>query len=314
MNRSSRIVALMLVFALPACAFARPPQIYHHTDTVAAHPGASLRVDLSSQDVVIAIKGGKTVAVTTNIWADADSDKAKARIVKRYAPTTKLNGKDVAVRGPEQHGWGWHWGSSPRVRVTIALPPNMDVNYHTGSGDVRFDNATAKTPIEGRGGSGDVFIKSASSRVSLTTGSGDVRLEVTGADSLRVHTGSGDVRLGGSTGSLAVETGSSDVTLTGVSAQSGSFQTGSGDLRVHWEKLVAGATLNTHTGSGDVVMHFPTGTTLGGHMEVGSGEVNSDFPMMAHGSHHSYTLSGGAGAVRANFKTGSGDVTLHMGG
>lgn len=316
MNRLLRLFVPVLL-ALPVLALARPPLIYHKTVSLPAHDGGAVRLVLSSHDLVIDVKAGDSVNVTTDIWAAAGSDREKSRIVARYVPKVSASGDDVVVLVPRHHGWGWHfgWGSSPQARVTVVMPPGMNLAYRLGSGDFRFDNAGAPTAIRGESGSGDVFLVSSSKRLELRAGSGDMHVKLdNGSAGVTLHTGSGDLGFSGTAGSLALEAGSGDVTVADAAANSASVTTGSGDLIAHWQKLAAGASIKGDAGSGDVTMYFPADTVIGGRISTGSGDVNTDFPATIHGNRHSYTLSGGTGAIHVELDTGSGDVTLRKGG
>ncbi|MGH8128173.1 MAG: DUF4097 family beta strand repeat-containing protein [Gammaproteobacteria bacterium] len=315
MNKSTRCVLFGVLLALPVLALARPPLIYHKVATMPAHSDGAVRLVLGSSDVVVNIKTGNTVSVTTDIWADADSKDAKAKVVARYASTVSASGDDVVVRSPRNHGWHFSWGESPQTRVTVAMPMAMALNYRLGSGDFRFDNVGATTSIKGESGSGDVFVNAASKRLDVRAGSGDMQASIdNAAGSTTLHTGSGDIRFSGMTGGLNLDAGSGDITVNDAVAKSASITTGSGDIVVHWRKLATGTTINGNAGSGDVVMYFPADTVIGGRISTGSGDVDTDFPATIHGSHHSYTLSGGAGAVQVDLDTGSGDAELRKGG
>lgn len=315
MNRPIRYAAFALLLAFPVLALARPPLIYHKVTEAAAHPGGTVKLVLSSHDVVVDIKAGDKVSVTTDIWASADSKDEKSRIIERYAPTVESSGDDVVIRSPSHHGWHFGWGRSPQARVTLVMPPAMALDYRLGSGDFRFDNPSAKTDVKGENGSGDVYFKGNPGRLRLTAGSGDMQV-ASGTDSgpVSVHTGSGDVGFSGSATTLSLGTGSGDITATAEVTKAAKLGSGSGDIVVHWKKVAAGASIRSSSGSGDVDMYFPADTVIGGRISTGSGEVNTDFPALIHGSHHSYTLSGGDGAIQVDVGTGSGDVSLHKEG
>ncbi len=314
MNRLPRYAAFVILLALPALAFARPPLIYHQVTNLSAHADGAVRLVLSSHDVVVRIRPGDTVTVTTDIWAATDSRKEKSRIVERYAPKVSASGDDVVVHSPRHRGWhfSFDWGEGPQARVTVVMPPAMALDYRLGSGDFRFDNAGATTSIKGESGSGDVFVVSASKQLDLRAGSGDMNAKIANGSAVTaLHTGSGDIHFTGLTGALNLEAGSGDITVNDGVAKSASITTGSGDVVTHWLKLAAGAAIDGSAGSGDVVMYFPAGTVIGGRISTGSGDVDTDFPATIHGSHHTYTLAGGTGAVQVNLDTGSGDVALH---
>ena len=317
MNRLSRLVLPAFLLALPVLALARPPLIYHKVANLPAHSGGAVQLVLSSHDVVVNVKAGDSVSVTTDIWAAAGSEESKAKIIARYAPTVSADGNDVVVRSPRHHGWhfSFGWGESPQAQVTVVMPPDMNINYRLGSGDFRFDNDGAATSIKGESGSGDAYVVSASKQLGLKAGSGDMRVKLANAAAaVKLDTGSGDIGFSGTADSLSLEAGSGDITVNDAVAKSASISTGSGDIVAHWNKLAAGASIAGGAGSGDVLMYFPAATVIGGRISTGSGDVNTDFPATIHGNHHSYTLSGGAGAVQVDLNTGSGDVTLHKGG
>lgn len=317
MFRSVRMAFCASLLALPAIALARPPLIYHHVEHIAAHAGGTVSLRLSSHDAVISVKPGKRVSVTTDIWASTSSKSNQEELIKRYTPAVWADGNDVKVGPPDHHDWGWHfgWESSHEVRVTVVMPNDMKLDYRLGSGDFRFDNPSATMAVKGESGSGDVYFRGNPKSLDLHTGSGD--MQVAKGDQqgpVKVHTGSGDLIYSGVATNLSLGTGSGDITVGHAVAQKAELGSGSGDVVVHWEKLAAGAAIKASSGSGDIDMYFPASTVIGGKISTGSGDVNTDFPALIHGSHHSYTLSGGPGAIKVDLDTGSGDISLHKGG
>lgn len=313
MHRSVRFGLWVFLLALPALAVASPPRIYHHVQQLPAHPGGAVLLRLSSHDVLVRVKAGDSVSVTTDIWSSAGSESDKQALIKRHAPAVWAEGNDVEVGPPNHHGWGWHigWESRYQARVTVVMPNNMHLDYHLGSGDFRFDNPAATLAVTGESGSGDVYFKGDPQKLHLRAGSGDMDV-TTGADtgSVSARTGSGDVVFNGSATNLALGAGSGDITVNDGVARSVVLRSGSGNLVAHWKKLDAGATVMSNSGSGDVVMYFPSATVIGGKISTGSGDVNTDFPALIHGGHHAYTLAGGQGAITVDLETGSGDISL----
>ena len=317
MIRSSRSFILLLLFAFPAAALARPPLIYHHVEKITAHASGTVRLRLSSQDAVISVKPGKQVSVTTDIWSSTSSKSNKEELIKRYTPAVWADGNDVKVGPPDHHDWGWHigWESSHEVRVTVVMPNDMKLDYRLGSGDFKFDNPSATVAVKGESGSGDVYFKGNPEKLYLRAGSGDMQVaKGSQPGPVNVHTGSGDIIYSGSATSLSLGAGSGDITVGHAQAKSAELGSGSGDVVVHWDKLASGAAIKASSGSGDIDMYFPASTVIGGKISTGSGDVNTDFPALIHGSHHSYTLSGGPGAITVDLDTGSGDISLRKGG
>ncbi len=315
MNRIFHTFSLLALVAVPTLAIARPPLIYHHVTKLAAHPGDTVRLVLSQQDVVIHVSPNNSVTVSTDIWANARSADAKLKIVTRLAPKIRTQDGNVVVQSPTHNSWGWHFNfnGSPQARVTVTMPVTMAVNYRLGSGDFRFVNPGAANLIKGYSGSGDVMVKSASARLTAKTGSGDifVALDQTSQPAqVQLSTGSGDIHFAGTTGSLNVSTGSGDIRLSSASVKQAVLSAGSGDITAHWQDLATGTSLKASSGSGDLVMFFPAGSKLSGRLSTGSGEVNTDFAATIHGNRHSYTLAGGNDAIQLNTRTGSGDITL----
>lgn len=314
MLKPSHVLAALALALGPALACARPPLIYHHIATFAAHPGGSLNLRLGSQDVKIVVRSARQVSVTAAIWADVDSSHAKSALIARLAPTTSVQGTNLLVRSPNDRDRGWHDSTSVRTLVSVVMPPDMNVDYKLGSGDLNFDGPSAVSEIRGDSGSGDTRIRSSSKTIAVDNGSGDLAVDLLApAVEARLATGSGDVSFQGSAQSLALRSGSGDVRAH-ASAHAAVVRTGSGDMLIHWGKLVAGASIQATAGSGDVHFDFPATAVLGGVLSSGSGAVESAFPVILtghlHSDHHFYHLAGGAGAVTVDIYTGSGDLIL----
>lgn len=125
------------------------------------------------------------------------------------------------------------------VDVRAVVPTGVDVELHTGSGDIDVSRLLGALVLHT--GSGDVSgADLAAVELSAQTGSGDISLEVNGpAKNVTLETGSGDVALGVPAGSyrLSVSTGSGVRRLNGVANDDGAhgsirIRTGSGDVTI----------------------------------------------------------------------------------
>jgi DUF4097 and DUF4098 domain-containing protein YvlB len=125
------------------------------------------------------------------------------------------------------------------VDIGATVPTGVPIELRTGSGDCTLDGLLGTLSIHT--GSGDIDGWAlAGTELDATTGSGDVRLDVTApAERVHVRTGSGDVFLDVPSGSydLRVDTGSGDEHFHSVSNDSSApgtleITTGSGDVTI----------------------------------------------------------------------------------
>lgn len=308
-------VAFLAAVCLPLLALARPPLIYHRITRLAYHSGERLRIRLGMQNVVIKVKRGDSVSVESYLWADADSPRARKRIVHDLAPAVISTRNVVVIKSPRRETWHWSddWGASLQAREVVTIPPAMAVGYRLGSGDFRFDNPKETNAIRGFSGSGDVVVRSRSLRLSIKVGSGNARVYLGGhPQTLSVITGSGNIDVVGGARRINLRAGSGNVKLRAGFARVASIKSGSGDIAARWSAVEPDGDVRVRTGSGDISMSFPKGMALAGQITTGSGEVNSAFSLSRQPGGHTYVLEGGQGAVQFYAETGSGDVSLSV--
>ena len=149
--------------------------------------------------------------------------------------------KDKIRWGPIQISWGGD------VEVRITCPPGSDLDFGSGSADIRVDgdlgDVSVKTTsgdvslenvaekLQAKTASGDVTAGTIARGGQVVTVSGDVRLEGFEND-LAARSVSGDVRIGRVRGPLQLSTTSGDVTLDSVESGEVRAQTVSGDARI----------------------------------------------------------------------------------
>ena len=134
-----------------------------------------------------------------------------------------------------------------------------------------------------------------------------------GADAkgrVSVDTGSGDVRLNGARGDVHVDTGSGDVTLAGFTDGTDlDIDTGSGDASVEGD-LSQLRRLRVDTGNGDITVVTHTAVSMELEADSGSGRVTIEVPgarvRQNERSHAEATLGDGAG--RGKLDAGSGAI------
>jgi DUF4097 and DUF4098 domain-containing protein YvlB len=199
----------------------------------------------------------------------------------------------------------------------------------TGSGDVTVEDQAG--PIEVGSGSGDLSVtRQKGGDLTIKTGSGDVKLySVTG--NVHARTGSGEVELHDYAGSGAdLETGSGDITLDDASG-SLNLRAGSGDIR--GTGLKSTTVIESHTGSGDVILSGDLGDLVRLTADTGSGDITIktsrvpslhieassdsgdltvDLPGMQNVSsrHHEFRGDVNGGKGSAQLDAGSGDVSF----
>ena len=210
--------------------------------------------------------------------------------------------------------------------LKIAVPKGQKITVHLGVGELNASNVdgdlvldTASGAVAVRGGTGPLVADTGSGDISVTghagdalldTGSGSIKATDLRGDRILLDTGSGDVIARGvSARKLSADTGSGGVELSGIAAPSLRVDTGSGDVRL----MLAGDIdqLDVDTGSGSVTIQAPSSLGASLHIETGSGDIDSDFPLRIS-KRESDTLFATVGDGKGHIviDTGSGDVRL----
>ena len=195
------------------------------------------------------------------------------------------------------------------IDYEITAPADTTVSSHTGSGDQMLDGLHSRITLES--GSGDIKLSRIQGEMNVHTGSGNVVADdVSGG--FTGEAGSGDIRLHDRSGDVRIRTGSGNIELRelsgGLHAEAGSGDvTAEGKLGGDWE---------LRTGSGNVNVRLPSDTAFELEARTSSGNLHIDAPvtMTIQGNvgREQHAISGkvrGGGHLVA-VHTGSGDIHI----
>ncbi|SFI74585.1 Putative adhesin [Paenibacillus sp. UNC496MF] len=262
----------------------------------------------------------KTGSVDVKI-VPGEGTEAKAsltgRASKKYLAKLELKLEkdgDTLKVGFQDHA-GFQFGFNIlSLNLKLELPKRTyeRLTMNTGSGDIAVDGVQVDT-AELKGGSGDVDISRVQAKaVTVSIGSGNLHFEdVTADDALTVKAASGDVTVSGAkTKLLSVDVKSGDVDLADADAEL-KVQTGSGDISAEQRTLSRPMTLRTGSGDVDIMTdEQPADAEIA--YSSGSGDLDNDWDG-AKGSTDddgAHRLVFGSGSVRAQVRTGSGDLDV----
>jgi DUF4097 and DUF4098 domain-containing protein YvlB len=272
-------------------------------------PGGTLKVEASFHDVTVTVKEGAAevnVAVEAELTAwPADAEDA----LSAYAPIFQESGDTLLVRCRPKTSVrvGFFNGSGS---VTVILPPGMDLNLDTGSGEITLKGENPERDLTCDTGSGDIRIEGSCRNLTADTGSGRVSARLSGPVlRVSIDTGSGDVDFRGEAAEFRGDTGSGSIRAEGLAGRA-AFDTGSGDVEAVWAKAPGAVRVVADTGSGDVFLTFPKEARLGGEIETSSGRIRCDYPGTLEERGRAFDLAGGAGSANLRVDTGSGDVRV----
>lgn len=250
----------------------------------------SASVRLAAGEMNVTATATETITVRLSPYDGGDASRGVIA-----ATTVQLNGDQLVVAGPENHGWGFR--RSGRMRIEIELPRDSRLRADVGSADIFLDGELAE--VVTHSGSGDLRVTRVSGDLETASGSGDVRVQHVGGD-LRVKTASGDATVAFVGGDAGVDTASGDVHLDEV-AGSARASTASGDIRVG---VVRGSELRARSASGDVQVGVPVGTRVWLDLVTVAGTTRTDLEV----NQQQPPEGGPQLAVKIN--TVSGDITV----
>jgi hypothetical protein len=218
-----------------------------------------------------------------SVTASADDAVGQTRI--------ELHGNRLVVQAPKRGALrGFPLG------VTVRAPSGSSVNVSSGSGDVLVTGSAGRLTL--RTGSGEIKADRADGAATVTTGTGAVRLGPM-LGGLQARSGSGDVEVSSIGGSTALVTGSGDVWLGAVAADV-MARTGTGDLTI---ADAAGGKIDLHTGSGEIRVGVRQGTAAEVDLSSGSGQAVSELDLTTERPASEPTL-------RVRGRTGSGTALV----
>lgn len=299
------------LFLAAALGAAGETATFHGTKTLAPKQGGTLKVEGSFQDISVTLAPGTSVEVTVDMKLSAWPQDSKEAL-KAYEPVYSEEGNTLLIRCRSQHQLSVGFLNSSGT-IAIRMPPGMNLDLHTGSGDLEVRGDLGSYDLVGDTGSGDVRMEGGLRTLSAETGSGDVKAKLTApATSAKIHTGSGDVNFSGGCARFEASAGSGNITADGLVGP-GTFETGSGDIEALWTRLADGTAVKAESGSGRIHLGLPADATLSGDLDTGSGDIRSDFPGKSSQKGRHWSFLGGPGASRFSVETGSGDIHVVKG-
>ena len=274
-------------------------------------PAAGLEavsVVVSFHQVDVKVEDRADVAVTVELEGKGPADAVKEQ-VGWYTPEFEVSDGVFlvrSVRDSKGHGRTDHL----RGRVTVLMPPGLDLSVETASGDCTVTGDLGDGELRTDTSSGDVTLTGACARITTDSSSGDVRLMLARpAEKVSVDSSSGDLLLEGGCAELEADTSSGDVTGSRLTGDA-EVDTASGDVVLQWAAPAAGVHVDVETASGDVRLVFPRGTAVAGEVSTASGTIDSGPGGTWKLRGRVLALPGGPDAATVEVETASGDVKI----
>jgi hypothetical protein len=190
----------------------------------------------------------------------------------------------ITVKIPNMH-WDWFGVGHRSLKVEVHVPPEADLDVHSGDGNVTSQSVAGSIHIDT--GDGNMDVHGLKGDIHLHSGDGHIE----GSDldgTLNADTGDGHITVRGRFDSLYLKSGDGNIQ---ADAAAGS-------------KIAASWTL--HTGDGRITLRLPESFSADLDAHTGDGRINLDFPVTVSGS-----LSGSS--IRGKLNGGGGTLTLTSG-
>ena len=355
-GRSGRIIhcaviaALLGIFVLSGCVIVGGNFKYKGTrvevETVDLEGLEVIEFRLGSEDLIITTENVGKADFSIEKTYRANERKYGEKLLDEAEILFRRRGDRLVIERKKEKDMGLTRLSKGYVSIDIevALPAAMELDVHTGSGDVEIADREERVTIDT--GSGDVEMGVAAAGLEVKTGSGDMTIE-SGRHVVKLGAGSGDIRVGGLSGTADISTGSGDVTVRKIAGDM-EVSTGSGDVEINnsMGKIDAstgsgdvdiphhagGAELNTSSGdvmlgvdggdgditiktsSGEVDIVFYGGDAYEVDVHTGSGSISGQIPLIVKdASRRRLSGSYGRGGFTVKVSTSSGGVSLTRG-
>jgi DUF4097 and DUF4098 domain-containing protein YvlB len=300
-------IAVAVLCLIPLAASASSESLYRE-HVFEVRPGMSVTVDVSSLAVEVTARPGSTVEVTVDIEISGSAKKVQ-RALKALEPVFREEAGGVVIRSKKK-GFSAFGSANVRGRVTVVMPPDLDlmIDSSSGSSQVTGDFGTGNIVCDTS--SGSFRMTGAARSVVADLSSGSVVVDLTRpADSVRADTSSGKVTLKGGAAEFQADTSSGSITADGLEGDA-TMDASSGSITASWTAIPSSANIRADASSGSVRLTLPAAASLSGTVNTSSGGIQSDFPGRLSDDGDRMEFDGGPDAVRVKIDTSSGSVHL----
>jgi DUF4097 and DUF4098 domain-containing protein YvlB len=284
MNRSIWLSAGLAAMLISTAAMAAPLRADEWSKSYKVSGKASLHVVTDDGDVSITSGGNDQIdaRVVTDGYKIGPSD---VRVEEHQ------DGDNVTVNVKMPHMNFSFFGGHKSVHVDLRVPKDLNLDVHTGDGNVNSAPVSGHIRIDT--GDGHINVNGLKGEISMRSGDGNI--QASGLDgSLDVDTGDGHVTVDGRFDSLTLKTGDGNIEarVMNGSKVANSWRLHSGDGHINmWLPGDFNAELDAHTGDGKITLDVPI-------------KVSGS---LSHSSIHG-TLNNGGGTISVS----SGDGSIHL--
>jgi DUF4097 and DUF4098 domain-containing protein YvlB len=242
-----QILAASTLLAVATAAYADD-----FSRTLSVSSQADVYVSTGAGDIRINPSNDNQLHVTGHVhasWSAFGDVKAREQHIIDNPPIVQ-NGNEIRIGETNDRSLL----NNISIDYDISVPSSVALNLHSGSGDVEITNVGRY--LSAATGSGNVRAHGIHGPSELQTGSGDIELQQDVAGDVKAKTGSGTIRIHEFNGGLNLRTGSGDIEANGHLTNGSTLMTGSGSVRLHLDSD-AHFNLQAATGSGDIRVKFP---------------------------------------------------------
>ncbi len=200
-------------------------------------PGGTLLVDVPDGDIEVEPSGENHA--TVQVYVKARDPEWGREIFERMAFDVGGENNTVRVRARNARIRDWEWEDHRGVRVTVLVrvPEQFHADIRTSDGDVKLSELRGR--VELQTDDGDVAIGRVDGpEISVRTQDGDIFANQLRADRIELHTNDGDVDVLSVEGALRISTGDGDISLELDQAKEVDLETGDGDITVYVEASI----------------------------------------------------------------------------
>jgi hypothetical protein len=294
MRRSLLILALMIPFVARAGSVGTGGE-----DTIKksfnVRSGGTLYLDIDRGNVEIETSDDEMVHVVMERNFKGRKESGIKALLENHEWTIDQDGNDIVVESryrDEDEGWSFRRHrnrNSFRLKITIILPHEYNIDFQTGAGNVGIDDLDGE--IVGTTGAGNLTIGDVGGPVDLTSGSGNIDVSSI-QGSISVRSGAGNIDIGEIFGRIVASTGAGDIiaTLSEQPDRDSELRSGAGNVTVYL--------------SDDIAVDVDASASVG--------SADSDFGLRVRGKWMSKSFSGrvNGGGPALSLHTGVGNVSL----